>query len=80
MYTLLIAPTLPLLSPPMHPPVAPPATPLAAGAARNHSSPLLVLLCFQPAGVAAPGYLDGSMAGDRGFDPMGLGANPKMMT
>ncbi|PRW61250.1 light-harvesting of photosystem I [Chlorella sorokiniana] len=31
-------------------------------------------------GAASPAYLDGSMAGDRGFDPMGLGANPKMMT
>lgn len=27
-------------------------------------------------GAARPAYLDGSMAGDRGFDPMALGANP----
>lgn len=37
-------------------------------------------MCVRPAGAAAPAYLDGSLAGDRGFDPMGLGANPKMMT
>mmetsp|Transcript_37692 Transcript_37692/g.83943 ORF Transcript_37692/g.83943 Transcript_37692/m.83943 type:complete len:265 (+) Transcript_37692:92-886(+) len=27
-------------------------------------------------GAARPSYLDGSLAGDRGFDPMGLGADP----
>lgn len=37
-------------------------------------------VCVHLAGAAAPAYLDGSLAGDRGFDPMGLGANPKMMT
>merc|ERR1711977_684568 len=27
-------------------------------------------------GAPAPAWLDGSLAGDRGFDPMGLGADP----
>jgi light-harvesting complex I chlorophyll a/b binding protein 4 len=27
-------------------------------------------------GAVRPSYLDGKLAGDRGFDPMGLGANP----
>eukprot|EP00775_Hariotina_reticulata_P011341 gene11341-11490_t len=27
-------------------------------------------------GVVAPAYLDGTLAGDRGFDPLGLGADP----
>ena len=30
-------------------------------------------------GVQPPSYLNGSMAGDRGFDPMGLGADPKAL-
>jgi len=30
--------------------------------------------------VVSPSYLDGTLAGDYGFDPMGLGANPKMLT
>jgi light-harvesting complex I chlorophyll a/b binding protein 4 len=29
--------------------------------------------------AAAPAYLDNSLAGDRGFDPMGLGAKPEAM-
>ncbi|PSC70499.1 light-harvesting of photosystem I [Micractinium conductrix] len=31
-------------------------------------------------GVESPTYLKGELAGDYGFDPMGLGANPKMLT
>lgn len=31
-------------------------------------------------GVASPKYLDGNLAGDYGFDPMGLGANPERLT
>jgi light-harvesting complex I chlorophyll a/b binding protein 5 len=27
----------------------------------------------------SPSYLDGKLAGDYGFDPLGLGADPKMM-
>ena len=27
-------------------------------------------------GAARPSYLNGTLAGDRGFDPMGLGADP----
>jgi hypothetical protein len=27
-------------------------------------------------GAARPAYLDGSLAGDRGFDPLALGADP----
>jgi len=38
---------------------------------------------FQPinhlAGVAPPAYLNGTLPGDRGFDPMGLGADPKAL-
>jgi light-harvesting complex I chlorophyll a/b binding protein 4 len=30
-------------------------------------------------GAAPPSYLDGSVAGDRGFDPIGLGAEPRAM-
>eukprot|EP00889_Picochlorum_renovo_P007373 jgi/Picre1/34403/NNA_001872.t1 len=30
-------------------------------------------------GVEPPTYLDGSLAGDRGFDPIGLGADPKAL-
>jgi light-harvesting complex I chlorophyll a/b binding protein 4 len=30
-------------------------------------------------GVVAPSYLDGSRAGDRGFDPLGLGSDPAHM-
>lgn len=32
------------------------------------------------AGVVSPSYLDGSLAGDYGFDPLGLGANPERLT
>ena len=30
-------------------------------------------------GVQPPSYLNGSLPGDRGFDPMGLGADPKAL-
>ena len=30
-------------------------------------------------GVVPPAYLNGKLAGDRGFDPMGLGADEKML-
>ena len=30
-------------------------------------------------GVEPPSYLNGTLAGDRGFDPIGLGADPKAM-
>lgn len=31
-------------------------------------------------GVVAPSYLDGSLPGDYGWDPLGLGSNPKALT
>lgn len=48
----------------------------------QHLPPLIALLHapLAASGVVSPSYLDGSLAGDYGFDPLGLGANPERLT
>lgn len=56
----------------------------AAGAVEDALCWWLTFLCSSPPpllppGAAPPAWLKGDLPGDRGFDPMGLGADPKAL-
>ncbi|KAI8475812.1 MAG: chlorophyll a/b-binding protein domain-containing protein [Monoraphidium minutum] len=51
----------------------------ARGASRARSVVVRAERPLWAPGVVAPAWLDGSLPGDRGFDPMGLGADPKAL-
>ncbi|KIZ07395.1 Chlorophyll a-b binding protein [Monoraphidium neglectum] len=52
---------------------------VSARASRSRSVVVRAERALWAPGVVAPAWLDGSLPGDRGFDPAGLGADPKAL-
>jgi len=55
------------------------AEPISTPPVPNKPAPLLSAKWFPFLGVKAPRHLDGSLAADSGFDPLGLGKSPKTL-
>jgi len=56
-----------------------PATRIAISLWHSHTPPLSLSSLGRYPGAAAPAHLDGSMAGDYGFDPLRLGTNKEVL-